>query len=112
MSHDVERRSGVDRRELPPWLNPPFILQMLVQIIAVVAIIVSTRNDVANVREQIAELKGQVATLQSLVQVTTEQKGQIEALKTAIEDLKRFHETQDQIDRTYEGRLARLEGKR
>lgn len=113
LEENEDRRSGPnDRREIPQWLTPPFLLQLIVQFVAVVAIIVSTRADAANSREKIAELRGQVTSLQSLVQVTTEQKGDITALKDRMTKAENAIDTQIKAyNYDFTTRLARIEAK-
>lgn len=111
---DEERRNGPDdrRERMPSWLTPPFILTLVVQLVTVVTIVVSTRADAANTREKVAELKGQVTTLQSLVQVTTEQRGDIKALNDRMAKAENAIETQTKAyNFNFSTRLAVVEAK-
>lgn len=107
-----EHERGSDRRSA--WTDPhfwmPIIINVVASLIAIVTIVNNTHSDVVSLKEKIAELRGQVTTLQSLVTVTTEQKGKIEALTDRVGKLENFQSTQEQAyNFNFTTRLARAE---
>lgn len=110
---DREGRGG-DRRSA--WTDPhfwiPICIQALISFAAIVTIVANTRSDITSLKETIAELRGQVTMLQSLVTVTTEQKGDLKALDARVGKLESFESTQTQAyNYNFTTRLAGVEAK-
>lgn len=107
-----EERRGGDRRSA--WSDPhfwvPIIIQAVMALVTLTTIVVTTRLSISGINEKIAELRGQVTTLQNLVQVTTEQKGDIQAIKDRVGKLENFESTQrEAYNLNFTTRLARVE---
>jgi|GEM_PF-3055905 len=111
--HETPHRGG-DRRSA--WTDPhfwmPLVIQAIISLVAIVTIVANTRSDVSSLKETIAELRGQVTALQSLVTITTEQKGKMEALEGRVTKLENFQETQEKAyNINFTTRLARVEAR-
>lgn len=110
---DFEQRVR-DRRSA--WTDPhfwvPIAIQALISFAAIVTIVTNTRSDIISVKEKIAELRGQVTTLQSLVTITTEQKGKLDAIEERLKKMENFRDTQEQAyNFNFTTRLAKVEAR-